>query len=114
MQGCPPNASTRLLVSIARLTGAGIALFGCATACAQTIEDWTVLRELAASVVRVQSMVSGKTSTASGVALTSDLAVTNCHVVGDSLDARVMRGSLSAAATLKLRDVNRDICILNV
>jgi hypothetical protein len=92
-----------------RLIVAGAALLASTNACAQSQEDWIVLRQLAASVMRVQAIVDGKASYASGVALTSHLAVTNCHVVGNSLDAGLMRGSLSSPATLKVRqDVASD------
>ena len=93
---------------------AGAALLASTNTCAQSPEDWIVLRQLAASVMRVQAIVDGKASNASGVALTSHLAVTNCHVVGNSLDAGLMRGSLSAPATLKVRDARRDVCLLSV
>jgi serine protease Do len=97
-----------------RLIVAGAVLLVSNNACPQSQEDWTALRQLAASVMRVHAVVDGKASNASGVALTSHLAVTNCHVIGDSLDARLMRGSLSEPATLKVRDTGRDICLLTV
>jgi S1-C subfamily serine protease len=93
---------------------AGAALLASTNAWAQSPEDWIVLRQLAASVMRVQAIVDDKASNASGVALTSHLAVTNCHVVGNSLHAALMRGSLSAPATLKVRDAIRDVCLLSV
>ena len=92
---------------------AATALVVMSDVCAQSPEDWIVLRQLAASVIRVQALVGGQASTASGVGLTSKLAVTNCHVVGDSTHVQLMRGSLSAAATLKVRDPERDLCLLN-
>jgi S1-C subfamily serine protease len=64
--------------------------------------------------MRVQAIVDGKANNASGVALTSHLAVTNCHVIGNSFNAGLMRGSLSSPATLKVRDTRRDVCLLNV
>ena len=94
------------------LAAAALVVIG--DACAQSPEDWIVLRQLAASVIRVQAMVGGKASIASGVALTAKLAVTNCHVVGDSPNVRLMRGSLSAEGTLKVRDPGRDLCLLSV
>src|SRR5690348_12459600 len=97
-----------------RLSAVGFALFASPLACAQSMDDWMVLRELAASVLHVQAAVAGRSSSASAVALSSGLVVTNCHVVGESLDARVMRGSLSAPARIVLRDADRDICILSV
>ena len=72
------------------------------------------LRQLAASVMRVHSTVDGKASSASGVALASHLAVTNCHVLGNSADAILMRGSMSSPATLEAGNVHRDVCLLKV
>ena len=51
---------------------------------------------MAASVMRIQAIVDGKASIASGVALTSHLTVTNCHVVGNSLATGLICGSLSS------------------
>ena len=90
------------------------ALLASTNVCAQSQNEWIALRQLAASVMRVQAIVDGKASNASGVALTPHLAVTNCHVVGRSLDAGLMRGPLSSPATLKVRDARRDICLLHV
>ena len=92
----------------------GAVLVSSTNACAQSQEDWIVLRQLAASVMQIQAMVDGNASIASAVGFTSQLAVTNCHVVGASLDARLMRGPLSTPATLKVRDSAHDICLLGV
>jgi S1-C subfamily serine protease len=80
---------------------------------AQNQDDWIVLRHLAASVMQVQAMVNGRASYGSGVALTPHLVVTNCHVLGTP-DAKLMRGVVSSAASLRVGDPRHDVCLLNV
>src|ERR1051325_5891782 len=95
-----------------KFTVVGAVLVASTNACAESQEDWIVFRQLAASVMRVQAIVDGKVSAATAVGLTPQLAVTNCHVVGDSLDTQLMRGSLGTHAALIVRDTGRDICLL--
>ena len=92
---------------------AAAALLASGAACAQNQDDWIVLRQLAASVMQVQAVVNGGASYASGVALTPHLVVTNCHVLGTP-NARLMRGLMSTAATLRVGDPRHDVCLLNI
>ena len=92
---------------------AATALIVSVSACAQSQDDWIVLRQLAASVVQVQAVVNGRASYGSGVALTSHLVVTNCHVLGTP-DARMIRGVLNSPATLRVGDLRHDVCLLNL
>lgn len=124
-QRCPGSATVRSVrfaaktpplkrnQAMRKLILATTALIVSGGAYAQTQDDWIVLRNLAVSVMQVQAVVNGRASYASGVALTPHLVVTNCHVLGTP-NARLMRGVVSAAATLRVGDPRHDVCLLNV
>jgi S1-C subfamily serine protease len=76
---------------------------------AQSTDDIIDVRQLASHVMQVNAETLG-----TAVALSENLAVTNCHVLGTASSARVARGSLTSTASLKTGDTGRDLCLLEL
>ena len=82
----------------------------------RTVAPQELFKRLAPSVFVVEATdKSGAiVATGSGVALTADKVVTNCHVVNSGTSVRVSQNSRSWPAEIVHRDADHDICGLKI
>jgi hypothetical protein len=74
-----------------------------------------IYEEVSKSVVVVGGLdTSGVISQGSGVVVSKDHIITNCHVVANVRDVRVIQNQLSFRAQLLRRHIFADLCLLNV
>lgn len=75
-----------------------------------------IFRAASPSIVVVETYAEGGNPIAqgSGVSISNQQVVTNCHVFKDASSARVIYLTRSLVASLVLSDVERDLCILKV
>lgn len=75
-----------------------------------------IFRAAAPSIVVVETYDEAGNSVGqgSGVTISSQLVVTNCHVFKDAVSAQVVYQTRSSAASLRHSDPDRDLCTLHV
>lgn len=74
-----------------------------------------IIRELNHSVLRIKvNLPSGKVGLGSGVVVAHNEVITNCHVVTDATDIKVIVNGESHAATAIKTDWQHDLCMLTV
>jgi serine protease Do len=92
-----------------------LALWMLATTPARPEVDRALLLSLSASVLKIEvTRVQGGYSLGSGVVVSADTLVTNCHVTRDALKINVLRGGVRWLATAQQSDIDRDLCVLRV
>lgn len=70
---------------------------------------------LAASVLRIEApRASGGYSIGSGVAVSKDQVITNCHVTRGAKAIHVLRGGVRWPASAQVANAERDLCLLTV
>lgn len=77
--------------------------------------EGAALVEVGQSIVKVEALRSqGGYSLGSGVAVSEDRVVTNCHVTRDATQVHVLRGGLRYPADAQASDTLHDLCVLSV
>ena len=70
---------------------------------------------VAASVLRIEApRASGGFSIGSGVAVSDDQVITNCHVTRDAKAIHVLRGGVRWPASAQVANAEHDLCLLTV
>ncbi|MBM3350532.1 MAG: serine protease [Betaproteobacteria bacterium] len=88
---------------------------GCLTHHAWATPTDEMVRELNAQVLRVQvKHNNGSDGLGSAVVIAKDQVVTNCHVVTDARDVKVVANGVAHEATSVKPDWHHDLCILTV
>ena len=77
--------------------------------------DGARLLALSGSVLKIEATrAQGGYSLGSGVVVAPDRVVTNCHVTRDALNINVVRGGARWLAASQRRDIEHDLCLLDV
>lgn len=96
-------------VTVATLAGLVLA-----TGPVSAVDDADLLR-LSHSVLRIEApLPQGGFAMGSGVALSADTVITNCHVTRQARALSVVRGGVRYAVSGQLAAIERDLCLLEV
>jgi serine protease Do len=100
---------------VLRIAAAALAAAAIGAQASTAAFDRALQLSLAPSVVKIEAITtSGRYSLGSGVVVTSEQVVTNCHVTRDAVSIRVVRGALRHDVMQQRANVERDLCLLRV